>query len=42
MLGLQSDAWASKEEHQFFKDITGGLPWVLQSHEGFRGELSAR
>ena len=21
MLGLQSDAWASKEEHQFFQDI---------------------
>ncbi len=35
MLGLQSDAWASKAEHVFFKDITGGLPWVVQSHEGF-------
>ena len=40
MLGLQSDAWASKEEHQFFKDITGGLPWVIQSHEGFVANLS--
>jgi hypothetical protein len=35
MLGLQSDAWASKPEHQLFKDISGGLPWVVQSHEGF-------
>jgi hypothetical protein len=35
MLGLQCDAWASKEEHQLFHDITGGLPWVLMSHEGF-------
>ena len=35
MLGLQCDAWASKEEHQLFHDITGGLPWVVQSHEGF-------
>jgi len=35
MLGLQCDAWASKEEHQFFRDIAGPLPWVLQSHEGF-------
>jgi hypothetical protein len=35
MLGLQSDAWASKQEHQLFKDITGGLPWVVQSHEGY-------
>jgi len=35
MLGLQCDAWASKEDHQFFHDITGGLPWVLMSHEGF-------
>jgi hypothetical protein len=40
MLGLQSDAWASKEEHQFFRDITGGLPWVLQSHEGFGANWS--
>jgi len=35
MLGLQCDAWASKEEHEFFNEITGGLPWVLHSHEGF-------
>jgi hypothetical protein len=40
MLGLQSDAWASKQEHQFFKDITGGLPWVVQSHEGFGANFS--
>ena len=40
MLGLQSDAWASKEEHQFFKDITGGLPWVVQSHEGFAANFN--
>jgi hypothetical protein len=35
MLGLQTDAWASREEHQLFKDLSGGLPWVVQSHEGF-------
>ena len=35
MLGLQSDAWASQQEHQLFKDISGGWPWVVQSHEGF-------
>jgi hypothetical protein len=35
MLGLQTDAWASKEELLFFKEITGGLPWAMQSHEGF-------
>jgi len=35
MLGLQGDAWASKEEHEFFKEITGGVPWVVQSHHGF-------
>ena len=40
MLGLQSDAWASKVEHQLFKDISGGLPWVVQSHEGFGANWS--
>jgi hypothetical protein len=40
MLGLQSDAWASKQEHQFFNEVTGGLPWVVQSHEGFLSNWS--
>ena len=40
MLGLQGDAWASKEEHQFFKEITGGVPWVVQSHHGFGARFS--
>ena len=40
MLGLQSDAWASKEEHQLFQDLSGGLPWVVQSHEGFGANFS--
>jgi len=34
MLGLQGDAWASKHEHELFKEISGDLPWVIQSHEG--------
>ncbi len=40
MLGMQGDAYASKEEHQFFKDLTGGLPWIVQSHEGFAVNFS--
>lgn len=35
MLGLCSDAWASKEEIVFFNEITGGAPWVVESHYGF-------
>ena len=34
MLGVECDAWATKEEHQFFHEITDGAPWVIQSHEG--------
>jgi len=34
MLGVQHDTWATKEEHAFFKEISGDLPWVMQSHEG--------
>lgn len=35
MLGICSDAWPSKEELTFFNDLTGGAPWVVQSHYGF-------
>jgi len=34
MLGVQHDTWATKEEHTFFKEISGDLPWVMHSHEG--------
>ena len=34
MIGVQHDTWATKEEHIFFKEISGDLPWVMQSHEG--------
>jgi len=35
MFGLLSDAWASKEEVQFFEDILPDTAWVVQSHGGF-------
>ena len=35
MLGLCSDAWASKDEVRFFNDLLPGVPWVVQSHDGF-------
>ncbi len=34
MLGLLHDTWATKQEVQFFQDITGGMPWAMQSHGG--------
>ena len=34
MPGVQHDAWATKEEHLLFKEISGDLPWVMQSHGG--------
>ena len=34
MLGLLHDTWATKQEVQFFRDITGGMPWAMQSHGG--------
>jgi len=34
MIGVQHDTWATKEEHIFFQEVTGDLPWVMQSHEG--------
>ncbi len=34
MLGIMSDAWVSKGQLQFFKDVAGDVPWVIQSHEG--------
>jgi hypothetical protein len=34
MLGLLHDTWATKQEVEFFKEITGGMPWVMHSHGG--------
>jgi len=34
MLGLFHDSWATKQEVQFFQDITGGIPWAMHSHGG--------
>jgi hypothetical protein len=34
MLGLLHDTWATKQEVLFFQDITGGMPWAMQSHGG--------
>ena len=34
MLGLLHDTWATKPEVQFFREITGGMPWAMQSHGG--------
>jgi len=33
-LGLFHDTWATEPEVQFFHDITGGMPWAMQSHGG--------
>jgi hypothetical protein len=37
MLGIITDAWPSKEEVQFFKEIAPDLPWVSHSHHGVHG-----
>jgi len=34
MLGLQGDAWASKEDVAFFHEVAPGVPWAMHSHEG--------
>jgi hypothetical protein len=34
MLGLLHDTWATRQEVLFFQDITGGMPWAMQSHGG--------
>jgi len=34
MLGLETDVWATKEELALFNEMSGNLPWVMQSHEG--------
>ena len=34
MLGLMPDLWPTKEEVSFWKDVSGGLPWVIHGHEG--------
>lgn len=38
MLGIMTDAWPSKEEVQFFKEIAPDLPWVSHSHHGVHGQ----
>jgi hypothetical protein len=35
MLGLNTDAWASRPTVQFFQDMLPGVEWVVQSHDGF-------
>ena len=40
MIGLVNDAWPTKEEVEFLHDVTGGAPWVVQSHgSGIRNGL---
>lgn len=34
MLGLFHDTWATKQEVEFFREITGGMPWAMHSHGG--------
>ena len=34
MLGLMCDIWPSKEEVTFWKDVSGGRPWVIHGHAG--------
>jgi hypothetical protein len=34
MLGTMPDLWPNKEEVTFWKDISGGLPWVVHAHGG--------
>jgi hypothetical protein len=35
MLGFACDAIPTKEEVQFYKDASGGLPWVCHAHHGW-------
>jgi len=35
MLGIMSDAWPTKEDCEFFREVTDDAPWVIQSHEGY-------
>ena len=40
VLGLLHDTWATKQEVQFFQEVTGGMPWAMHSHGGpAEGEL---
>ncbi|HUT56875.1 MAG TPA: glycoside hydrolase domain-containing protein [Phycisphaerae bacterium] len=32
MVGLLSDDWPTDAERRFYRDVTGGLPWVSHSH----------
>ena len=34
LLGMLTDAWPSKQEVAFFKDIAPGVPWMIHSHDG--------
>ena len=36
-LGIISDAWPSKEEVAFFKELAPDVPWVSHSHHGIHG-----
>jgi len=33
-LGLFHDTWATKAEVELFHEMTGGMPWTIQSHGG--------
>ena len=32
LVGMVSDFWATKEQAEFMRDVTGGLPWANASH----------
>ncbi len=34
MLGQMSDHWPSRQENEFFDEVSGKLPWVSHSHVG--------
>jgi hypothetical protein len=34
MLGLLHDTWPTKREVEFFQEVSGGMPWAMQSHGG--------
>jgi hypothetical protein len=34
VLGMLSDIWPSQEEAKFLGDLSGGLPWASQAHNG--------
>jgi len=34
MLGMLTDAWPSKADAEFFKEVAPGIPWMIHSHDG--------